>query len=189
MLNNTDKFESGNYYHVYNRAVGWDILFPQIRNYIYFLNLLAKGPEALSHLIAYCLLPNHFHLLIQIKESTNPKAVSESFRRLGISFSQAINKQEGRKDSLFMKPIKRIRITSDNYMREVIQYIHLNPLYHGIDTDYVNFRWSSYRSIVNEKLNVVSNEVIMHYFGDINNFEFLHRRRGGFKDIQDITFE
>jgi len=74
-------------------------------------------------------------------------------------------------------------------MREVIQYIHLNPLYHGIDTDYVNFRWSSYRSIVNEKLNVVSNEVIMHYFGDINNFEFLHRRRGGFKDIQDITFE
>ncbi len=185
----TDVFEPDYIYHVYNRAVGNDNLFHTDKNYVYFLNLLKKSPENYFNFIAYCLLPNHFHLIIQIKNSTEAKVVSESFRRLGISFSQAINKQQRRKGSLFMKPIKRKRVTDEKYLKQLILYVHLNPLHHGLQEDYKNYRWSSYQRIVKRSMNKVSDEIIVQYFDDIENFEFAHNQRKGFMDIQDITFE
>jgi REP element-mobilizing transposase RayT len=185
----TDVFDPGYIYHVFNRAVGFDKLFYADKNYLYFLDLLKKGPEKHFNLITYCLLPNHFHLVLQIKDSTDPGSVSESFRRFGISFSQAINKQQRRKGSLFMKPIKRKRVTDEKYLKELILYTHLNPVHHGVDKDYKNYRWSSYQNIVKGTMNTVSNGIIEQYFGDIENFEFVHDQRRGFEGIQDLTFE
>lgn len=59
--------ESGKYYHIYNRGNNGENLFIAERNYAYFLNLYAKHIGPVAETFAYCLLRNHFHLLIRIK--------------------------------------------------------------------------------------------------------------------------
>ncbi len=144
MQKNIDVFEAGFRFHVYNRAVGNEKLFFKERNYTYFLKILNDKTSAYINIIAYCLLGNHYHLLIMVKDTAKPKDVSEAFRSFGISYSQAINKQEGRKGTLFMKPIKRKRINSEEYFRTVLIYIHTNPFLHGIVNNYQTYKWSSY---------------------------------------------
>lgn len=87
---------------------------------------------------------NHFHLLAKVKESTVPQNVSAAFKRFGISFAQSINKQEDRKGSLFMRPIKRKRIISKDYYRHVLVYIHSNPLNHRVVRSINDYHWSSF---------------------------------------------
>ena len=58
------------YYHIYNRGNNRENLFKQDRNYRYFLKLYAKHIEPIADTFAYCLLPNHFHLLVRIKGET-----------------------------------------------------------------------------------------------------------------------
>jgi REP element-mobilizing transposase RayT len=154
----TDAFEPGFTYHVYNRAVGSEKLFFEDRNYFYFLEKLYKNTVACMDIWAYCLLGNHFHLLMTVKDTSKTKDVSEAFRRFGISYSQAINKQEGRMGSLFMKPIKRVRITGERHLKNLIVYIHTNPYLHGISRDYRNYRWSSYQDFVGKRSAIVAKD-------------------------------
>lgn len=108
----------GNFYHVFNRGNNRENLFYSLRNYTYFLR---KFDEHLSEFLdtyAYCLLPNHFHFLVRVKEwRTDSIAqsdgigevsaqISEQFRRFFIGYSQAINKQERRSGSLFQKRVQ-----------------------------------------------------------------------------------
>ena len=65
---NPATLEYGQYYHIYNRGNNRASLFAEERNYAYFLNLYAKHVEPVARTFAYCLLPNHFHLLVQIKD-------------------------------------------------------------------------------------------------------------------------
>jgi REP element-mobilizing transposase RayT len=116
----------GQYYHVYNRGNGGIPIFYNERNYYYFLK---KYDEYLSDILetySYCLLPNHFHLLVRIKdfqsfenleslklpyskERTVENIVSELFRRFLMSYSKSINTQQNRKGSLFQKNFRRVQ--------------------------------------------------------------------------------
>ena len=104
---------AGKYYHIYNRGINRQKIFFQQRNYLFFLSLLDRYLKDYINVYAYCLLPNHFHLLIQLNEVVIIKTenenlkeikdefrigeiVSEQFRRMFISYSQAINRQEKR---------------------------------------------------------------------------------------------
>lgn len=210
MPKNTDIFEPGYSYHIYNRAIGSEKLFFEERNYYYFLEKFEKHLSSHLKVFAFCLMRNHFHFLAQVKDDTSPAKVSEAFRRFGISYSQAINKQEGRMGSLFMKPIKRIRVTDDDYFRTLLVYIHTNPLSHGVSRDFEKYFWSSYR-IYLDLLKVASNaitrsdgiaehpfglnllshrqEIIQTYFDDLENFQFVHRKKRSFDDILDLLLE
>ena len=75
------------YYHIYNRGNNRETLFKEERNYRDFLKLYAKHIEPIADTFAYCLLPNHFHLLVRIKGEEEISAaqtlkVSETFRVL-----------------------------------------------------------------------------------------------------------
>ena len=96
------------------------------------------------------------------------------FRNFFISYSKSINKQTGRSGSLFRKNFKRKKIDSEQYLRQAVIYIHRNPLYHGIDTDFEHYRWSSYERILEEKLTKLKKKQVLEWFGDKENYNNTH---------------
>ena len=159
-------FQPGNIYHVYNRANNKQLLFYSERNYLFFLEKMRKYITPNCSLLAYCLMPNHFHLLVyadgRIKKplsdnSTITKNVlSEGVRLLLSSYTKAINKQEGRTGNLFQqktkaKPLKSEGILlnnenriSQNYETSCFDYIHLNPIKARLVSKASDWLYSSY---------------------------------------------
>lgn len=179
------------YYHVYNRAIGDDVLFKNDRNYYYFLKLSNDKLIDCLDFISYCLMPNHFHFLVRVKsrdiliqvfskdESIDDKELSDLIsRRIGNvcnSYAQAFNKENKRMGSLFIGRFKRTKITSDNYLRNLIIYIHSNPLNAGLVRRIEVWKFSSYRAIISYTPNLVNREEAIAIFGDLKNFVFAHR--------------
>lgn len=187
--NYTAPFEPSYHYHVYNRAIGSDKLFHREANYEYFLRLLNKGPGTFFELMSYCLMRNHYHLLVCINDTAKPEEVSESFRRFGISYAQAINKQENRMGSLFMRPVKRKQINDLNYLRNMFCYIHQNPVLHRTRDDFRNFKWSSYISILKDDVSPYTREILKICFDDRDNFTYVHRKPLDIDKISDHIIE
>ena len=78
--------------------------------------------------------------------------ISNQFRLFFMSYSKALNKQTGRKGSLFREIFKRKEIDSLLYLQQAVVYIHRNPVHHGFEVDFANYRWSSYARITKEKI-------------------------------------
>ena len=87
------QFEKGHYYHIYNRGAGRHNLFIEEDNYLYILQRMKKYVEELClSIIAYCLMPNHYHLLIR---QNGDIAVSELPKRLFGGYSRAVQRRYG----------------------------------------------------------------------------------------------
>jgi len=109
-------FEPREFYHVYNRGNNRQPIFFNERNYLFFLKKVKKQLLPFSEIIAYCLMPNHFHFLLRpndngLKERNTfgGKPMQELAYRIGIllsSYSQAINKQNKTTGSLFQQKTK-----------------------------------------------------------------------------------
>lgn len=173
MLKNTQPIYPNSYYHIYNRGNNRERIYFSDENYRYFLK---KYDNYLSNHIetyVYSLIPNHFHLLIKTKN--NSEMVSELFRRLFITYSQKINAQENRSGSLFLKPFKRKLISDNNNLQRVIFYIHHNPIHHGLSKNLEDYRWSSYRTILNDSDTRLKRKEVIKLFGCKENFIQFHK--------------
>lgn len=167
-----EKLEAGHFYHIYNRGNNKQDIFFEDINYEHFLKLLSKYLIPISKIYCYCLLKNHFHILLQIK--VDCKNSSQAFSNFFNAYTKAINKKYNRSGSLFQKPFKRIKITDENYLKALILYIHLNPEKHGLDNTFDEYEYSSYLVIISQsKTNISKNEVI-NWFEDIENFQKIH---------------
>jgi hypothetical protein len=100
--------------------------------------------------------------------------ISEQFRRLFLSYSKSINKQSGRKGSLFDKNFKRKEIDHQQYLINTIIYIHRNPQHHGFTDDFANFRWSSYNRIIEEKVTKLHKSEVLQWFDNQENYRYAH---------------
>lgn len=192
----------GNFYHIFNRGISKEKIFFQQRNYFYFLR---KYEEYLSDFVetyAYCLLPNHFHFLVKVKDFflSNEKIPSlekmesfcravEQFRRFFISYSMSINKQERRRGSLFIKNFKRKLILNDNDIRKTIFYIHYNPIYHNICREISDYKWSSYSSLLSNKSTKLTRNSIFELFSNSSNFVNFHNQNLFKEDFERILIE
>ena len=136
-------FVGGHFYHVYNRGNNREQIFFNRENYRYFLVKFAEYLCGVLDVYAYCLLPNHFHFLVRIKENlagledlqglgTERCPVSQQFSNFFNAYAKAINKQENRTGSLFQRNFKHILIDKEAYLYQVIYYIHRNPVHHKI---------------------------------------------------------
>ena len=67
----------GAYYHIYNRGINRENVFREERNYRYFLELYAKHIEPVAETYAYCLLKNHFHVLVRTREAADPSGLQD----------------------------------------------------------------------------------------------------------------
>lgn len=171
-------------YHIYNRVNGKEKLFYNDKNYCHFLRLYIKYLYDCLDTFAYCLMPNHFHFLVRIKNS-NSQIVSENFRKFFISYSMAVNIQEERKGNLFQRAFKRKIIEDENYLFAAVYYIHSNPVHHGISNDLTMYKFSSFNDLIRNQGNLLCRSEIMEWFGGVNNFIDYHKK---IKDYYDYEF-
>ena len=164
----------GHYYHIYNRGNNRENIFREERNYRYFLDLYTAHIEPAADTLAYCLLKNHFHLLVCIKYVPAP---SRAFANLFNAYTKTINKTYGRTGSLFQKPFQRLPVNSDRYFLQLIFYIHFNPQKHGLVTDFRDWPWSSYYALGTAQPTRLSRAAVFNWFGDTPRFEAFQRGR------------
>jgi len=121
-----DDFSSGGYYHVYNRGIASNKIFYRDENYNYFLKLCEKyHSKYQGRMTAYCLMPNHFHLLLQQRgEIPISRFIQVSLN----AYVQALNKQMQRKGPLFEGRFRHVLIDKEEYFIYLVRYIHLNPV-------------------------------------------------------------
>lgn len=183
--------ETDCFYHIYNRGINGDVIFRTARNYQFFLNRLKKYLIDVCDIYAYCLMPNHFHLLVKIKsdkelnhiptsdQSDDEKGLhasqnlfSKQFSKVFNSYSQAFNKENNRHGALIESPFKRRLITSEEYLIKCIIYIHQNQN----SEDFKNYEYSSYKTILSNSTTSVKRNEVIEMFKDRENFILCHQR-------------
>nr|WP_242046553.1 transposase [Cylindrospermum sp. FACHB-282] len=97
----------GNFYHVYNRGNNRQTIFFERENYIYFLRLVKEHliTNAVD-IVAYCLMPNHYHFLVYLRDET----LSDAMKSLSLSYTKAINRRFNRSGVLFQGRFQSIHI-------------------------------------------------------------------------------
>lgn len=187
-----DNLEPGFFYHIFNRGINGGEVFLNDDNRLFFLQKVSLYLLPVAEIYAYCLMPNHFHFVIRIKEWTEnnfakvpnfgkvehglhaeKSIASKQLAKLISSYTQAFNKYHNRHGNLFERPFKRKRITSEDYLRKAIVYIHRNPINMGENME--EYRFSSYRRIISESKTAVQADEVLTLFGTVDNFKYLHR--------------
>lgn len=206
MADSTTLLEPNHSYHIFNHAVGNENLFNSDRNFHFFLNKLERYLADFIEIYCYCLMPNHFHLLITVKNGTSvheafhkyhpnkmvkgqmqtSKIISSQFSHLFNSYAQAYNKENKRKGSLFYNRFKRKLVNSEEYFTKLIQYIHFNPVHHGMANNINEWKHSSYNLFFSREESFIKRDRVIELFGDIENFKLCHKLQPDIFDIDDI---
>jgi putative transposase len=136
---------AGHYYHIYNRGNNRAPIFFEAENYRFFLRQVREFVvPSHARVIAYALMPNHYHLLIQAQTD----GLSHAMQLFGISYTKAINKRFNRVGSLFQGAFQAKEVEHDEYLLQLSRYIHLNPLRAKLVAEAVEWVYSSYRDYV-----------------------------------------
>jgi putative transposase len=130
----------GAYYHIMNRGLARQGVFADRVDRLAFIQLLADCHEMWGiRVLAYCLLPNHYHLLLQTPEGN----LSRVMRHLDGVYTQRYNRRHGRDGPLFRGRYSAILVEEEAYMMAVARYIHQNPTAAGLVRSPEAFEWSS----------------------------------------------
>ena len=133
----------GNTYHIYNRGVNYGDIFFTRANRLFFLRGLRECcPIGRGTIIAYCLMPNHYHLIITAECDDFGTQVMQPF---SVSYTKAINHQEARVGPLFQGPFKARLVTTDGDLVHLSRYVHMNPVAAGFVARPEDWEFSSYQ--------------------------------------------
>jgi REP element-mobilizing transposase RayT len=158
---------AGQYYHIYNRGNNRQPVFFERENYLFFLQRVRKYLLGESHaqtsevfktsdvsvsmtsevwvtIIAYCLMPNHFHLLVCAQDDR----LSRHMQRFLISYTKAINRRCRRVGSLFQGQFQAAHVDRNEYLLHLSRYIHLNPVKARLVKRPEDWEFSSYRDYI-----------------------------------------
>ncbi|MEK7447185.1 MAG: transposase [Patescibacteria group bacterium] len=161
--NTVKKFVPGGIYHVYNRGVEKRSIFCDNRDHQVFLHLLktaltdekeldytdnisVRNKSETLDLLAYCLMSNHFHFLIQQLDETS---MTEFMRSISNAYVAYFNKKYKRVGSLFQGTYKAVLVDKDEYLIHLSRYIHINP--REIDQKLENYLYSSYKGYLDSE--------------------------------------
>ena len=206
------RIEPDKFYHIWNRGNNRENLFYTPANYEYFIRMYAEYLDQVVETYAFCLLPNHFHLLIRTKsfllvspagetnkadkndldettKTSKSNPVSLAFQRFFTAYSQAINVQERRTGSLFQKPFKRLEVKTTRQLANLAHYIHTNPQKHGIIEDFRQYSWSSYERIIRDKPSKLKKDEVLQWFRNKENYVNYHARIIDLEELKDIIIE
>ena len=187
-MSTTIPLQPGVHYHLYNRGNNHENLFVHEGNYRYFLRLCSKYLVPVVDTYAYCLLPNHFHLLVRIKppgsnsDTVSPMPVpgdttspSRQLANLFSAYSKAFNKAFQRSGSLFEKRFHRLPVASSAYFAQLVVYIHRNPQTHGLVSDFRDWPYSSYHSLLAVQPTHLQRDEVLGWFGGRANLHEWHQ--------------
>lgn len=138
----------GAWYHAMNRGAGRREVFNSNGQRGFFLELLADLRQMFGvETHAYCLMDNHYHLLLHTPRGNLQRAM----RHLNGVYTQRLNFTSGTDGPLFRGRYKAILVDADAYLLNVSRYVHLNPVTAGIVNDPASYRWSSFRAYIGEE--------------------------------------
>ena len=142
MARRTVQFVQGEYYHIYNRGCNKENIFLSDGNYRFVLGILKKKARLYSvSVIAYCLMPNHYHFLLrQNADKSVGKCIQEVFNK----YTKAFNVMYKRTGTLFEGPFKAIHVSKHDYLLHMCRYIHRNPLEAGLVRQLENWKYSNF---------------------------------------------
>jgi|SRR4051812_15631743 putative transposase len=182
------KLLPGHTYHIYSRANGKEAIFFTDANYNYFLNKYKHYIYPIAETYCYCLMPNHFHFLVQFraekelvklieKDNTDASAfISTQFQYFLGSYTKAFNKQNARKGSLFIHPFRRKHVRDNDYFRNLIRYIHHNPIVAELCKKPDEWQYSSFNAIVKESHSLIQKKTVLDAFENLENFNYVHQQ-------------
>lgn len=184
---------NGEYYHVYNRGVASQPTFSNQKDYERFLLCLSyyrfkglplrlskllqihkdqrekilldlkKANDKTVDLIAFCLMPNHFHLLLK---QLSVGGISKFMKQITDGYTRYFNTKHQRVGPLFQGAFKAVRVETDEQLLHLSRYIHLNPLVSFVVRDeyFINYPWSSLNSYLDGKSDAVNPTPILAHF-------------------------
>lgn len=198
-------------YHIFNHANGSEDLFRSNENYRYFLEKYLIYIHPVAETYAYCLMPNHFHLMIKVRNKQEvieflqlckpglkgfhtddgfsdkeiSYQVSQQFSNFFNAYCKAYNNMYKRKGSLFMPRFKRKPVGSDEYFTQLIAYIHLNPVKHGFCKHILDWQHSSIHAYYQEKNTKLNRKYLQQWFGNREKLIAFHNSL----EIEDSLFD
>ena len=189
-----ENFEFEQIYHLYTRVSGNENIFKNDNNYNFFLGKVEKYLLPVLEIHAYCLVPQRFSFLIsfrsQIEIFENLKLEDEDMSEDRIhkflmqpvsnllnSYSKAYNKMYGRKGALFIDYIKREKIDDVELLKNVFRKIHQIPTENFSNIAFEEWKYSSYRSYIDDqKFSKINREIMMQYFSGKDEFISFHQK-------------
>lgn len=191
MPSRTTPFINDYFYHIYNRGSEKRSIFENQRDYQIFLKTLKyyqiEGPKPrfskfpslavteldenrkLVEILTYCLMPNHFHLLLK---QVRDKGVTEFLSNLSNSYTRHYNTKYSRVGHLFQSEFKAVIMESNEQLIHVSRYIHLNPIVSGIVKNLEQYEWSSYPEYTNSHIpELCSKEDILGHFKNPHDYQ------------------
>jgi len=132
----------------------------------FFLSQLMKQKERLVDILGYCLMPNHFHLLLkQLTEGGITKFIGD----FSNSYTRYFNTRNKRIGHLFQGVFKAIRIEDNEQLIHVLRYIHLNPVVSLVikETDFEDYPYSSFSEYLSKREGFCHKKMILDYFSSI----------------------
>ena len=197
MKANVIPLEVDKFYHIYNKGIDGTNLFLNDKHYKKFLEKYAFHLQNVVETYSYCLLGNHFHLLVRIKSEEDIRKsfphlintdidhlISKQFSHLFNGYAQYFSHNTDRTGGLFETPFRRILIDSEAYFSQMIYYIHFNPQKHRFISDFRKYPYSSYQSHLSTKPTKLQRENTISWFGDKQDFINFHNSN---PDLQDIS--
>ncbi len=164
------KLSEHDVYHIFARGVGRQQILEDDEDNAYFLSLLHRFSRSDEcEFLAYCLMGNHFHLLIKMEM----QRLSEAMKRLEVSYAQYFNEKYERTGTLFQGRFGSEPISCDEQLLVALRYIHLNPQKAGI-APFNDYAWSSYREYMGSA-DLVDTALALGMFGSASDFEAFHR--------------
>ena len=130
------------FYHVMNRGLNRQAIYHIDDDYEIFLEVAKETSKFFGmRVVCYCLMPNHYHLLVQ-----TPKAnLSRAMRHLNGVYTQRFNRHHKKDGPLFKGRYKAILVQEDEYLTHLIRYIHLNPVQANLTEDLAKYPWTSHK--------------------------------------------
>ena len=135
----------GAWYHVMNRGRRSESIFSGPRDYYQFIDLLIESCEMWNvRISAYCLMPNHYHLLIHTPEGN----ISRCMRHINGVYTQRYNWAHDCDGQLFRGRFKSILVDGNSYLLQLVRYIHRNPIRSNLTENMDNYKWSSHMGYI-----------------------------------------
>lgn len=200
-----EKLQPNSSYHIFNHANGFENIFTEDENYRFFIEKYQQYILPIAETYAYCLLPNHFHLVVRIRrrevleevfrnfKSTNFSKVqnfgkvevtdnmieyyiSKQFANLFSCYTQSFNKVNKRRGSLFLKNFRREPIENKAYFLNAVIYTHRNPVHHAFCDRYTDWSYTSFCEIKERNSHMIEVDKLLRMFGGRESFIDLHEQ-------------
>jgi putative transposase len=165
---------AGHYYHTYNWGCNRERIFVADDNYLYLLKQIKRFlPGSSGSIIAYCLMPNHYHFLFR---SETDDAVGRFIQRLFNTYPQAFNRRLGRSGMLFEGCAKSIEVEDAQYAIHLCRYIHLNPVVAGLVKSPGDWPYSNYLDWIGQRGGtLIDRDFVQVYYARPDEYEVFIR--------------